>query len=100
MSFYRERIYPHLVTLLGNPKPIAQIRQSIVPLAQGDVLEVGVGTGMNFPLYDAARVQKVYALEPNKGMLLRADEQRSRLTLRVEFLDLPRETHSSIGREC
>jgi 16S rRNA A1518/A1519 N6-dimethyltransferase RsmA/KsgA/DIM1 with predicted DNA glycosylase/AP lyase activity len=67
MSFYRERIYPHLVSLLGNPKPIAQIRQRIVPLAQGDVLEVGVGPGVNFSLYDLARVQKVYALEPNSG---------------------------------
>jgi len=48
MSFYRERIYPHLVTVLGNPKPIAQIRQRIVPLAQGDVLEIGVGAGREF----------------------------------------------------
>ena len=55
MSFYRERIYPHLVSLLGNPKPIAQIRQRIVPLAQGDVLEIGVGPGVNFSLYDLVK---------------------------------------------
>jgi SAM-dependent methyltransferase len=91
MSFYREHIYPHLVSALGNPKPIAEIRQRIVPLAHGDVLEIGVGSGVNFPLYDSARVQKVYALEPNKGMLRRADEQRSRTKLQVEFLDLPGE---------
>jgi ubiquinone/menaquinone biosynthesis C-methylase UbiE len=91
MSFYRERIYPHLVTLLGNPKPIAQIRQRIVPLALGDVLEIGVGPGVNFPHYDPARVQKVYALEPNKGMFRRAEEQRSRTRFQVEFLDLPGE---------
>src|SRR5262244_354934 len=91
MSFYSESIYPHLVTLLGNPKPIAQIRQRIMPLAQGDVLEIGVGAGVNFPLYDSARVQKVYALEPNKGMLRRAEEQRSKTRLQIEFLDLPGE---------
>ena len=91
MSFYRERIYPHLVSVLGNPKPIADIRQRIVPLAHGHVLEIGVGTGTNFPLYDSARVQKVYALEPNKGMLRRADEQRSKIRLQVEFLDVPGE---------
>ena len=91
MSFYRERIYPHLVTVLGNPKPIARIRQRIVPLAQGDVLEIGVGPGVNFPLYDSARVHKVYALEPNKGMLRRADEQRRKTKLQIEFLDLPGE---------
>src|SRR5499433_2398102 len=91
MSFYSESIYPHLVTLLGNPKPIAQIRQRIMPLAQGDVLEIGVGAGVNFPLYDSARVQKVYALEPNKAMLRRAEKERSKVKLQIEFLDLPGE---------
>jgi SAM-dependent methyltransferase len=91
MSFYREHIYPHLVSALGNPKPIAEIRQRIVPLAHGDILEIGVGPGVNFPHYDSARVHKVYALEPNKGMLRRADEQRSRTRLQIEFLDLPGE---------
>jgi hypothetical protein len=64
MSFYRERIYPHLVTLLGNPKPIAQIRQRIVPF-----LEIGVGPGVNFPHYDPAKVQNVYALEATSELL-------------------------------
>jgi ubiquinone/menaquinone biosynthesis C-methylase UbiE len=91
MGFYRERVYPQLVNILGNPKPIAEIRQRIMPLAQGVVLEIGVGTGVNFPHYDPARVHKLYALEPNKGMLRRANEQRSRVEFQVEFLDLPGE---------
>jgi ubiquinone/menaquinone biosynthesis C-methylase UbiE len=91
MPFYKERIYPHLVDALGNPKPIAEIRERMIPLAQGDVLEIGVGPGVNFPLYDAARVKKVYALEPNPGMLRRADEQRRRTNLQIDFLDLPGE---------
>jgi len=91
VSFYKERIYPHLVSALGNPKPIAEIRKRIVPLAQGDVLEIGVGPGVNFPHYDSARVKKVYALEPNLGMWRRADKQRRNTNLEVEFLDLPGE---------
>jgi len=91
MPFYREHIYPHLVDVLGNPKPIAEIRQRIIPLAQGDVLEIGVGPGVNFPLYDATKVNKVFALEPNPGMLRRADEQRRRTNLHVEFIELPGE---------
>ena len=91
MPFYKERIYPHLVDALGNPKPIAEIRERMIPLAQEDVLEIGVGPGVNFPLYDAARVKKVYALEPNPCMLRRADEQRRRTNLQIDFLDLPGE---------
>jgi ubiquinone/menaquinone biosynthesis C-methylase UbiE len=36
-------------------------------------------------------VKKVYALEPNPGMLRRADEQRRRTNLQIDFLDLPGE---------
>jgi hypothetical protein len=31
MPFYREHIYPHLVDTLGNPKPIADVRQRMIP---------------------------------------------------------------------
>jgi SAM-dependent methyltransferase len=70
---------------------IDDIRQRNVPLAQGHVLEVGVGPGVNFAHYDPAKVNKIYALEPNRGMLRRAEEQRSRTQLQIEFIDLPGE---------
>ena len=91
MSFYRNRVYPHIVTALGNPKPIQKIRLQIIPLAQGTVLEVGVGPGVNFPYYDPAKVRKVYALEPNPGMVVRAEKELRQTKLDVEFLDLPGE---------
>src|SRR5262245_9012088 len=91
MSVYGDHIYPQLVRMLGNPKPIRDIRQQIIPLAHGTVLEIGVGSGVNFVYYDSARVQKVYALEPNPGMLRLAEQQRRRTTLDVAFIDLPGE---------
>jgi SAM-dependent methyltransferase len=91
VSFYREHVYPHLVSMLGNPKPIEKIREQIVPRAKGTVLEIGVGPGVNFVHYDQTRVSKVYALEPNRGMLRRAQEQRLRTHLDIEFIDLPGE---------
>lgn len=91
MSFYRNRVYPHIVTILGNPKPVQQIRQKLIPIAHGTVLEVGVGPGVNFSYYDPAKVSKVYALEPNPGMVQRAKSERSRTELEVEFIGLPGE---------
>src|SRR3989442_5615196 len=91
MPFYRDRIYPHLVRKLGDPPPIREIRKRIVPLAEGNVLEIGVGPGVNFVHYNPARVTKVYALEPNPGMILLADRQRRRTKLDIEFLGLPGE---------
>jgi ubiquinone/menaquinone biosynthesis C-methylase UbiE len=77
--------------MLGNPKPIEEIRQRMLPLAEGNVLEIGVGPGVNFVHYDPARVGRVYALEPNPGMLRRAEKQRRKTRLAIEFLDLPGE---------
>jgi hypothetical protein len=47
MSFYRDHIYPHIVKRLGDRKPFRDIREQIVPLAEGTVLEIGVGPGVN-----------------------------------------------------
>jgi ubiquinone/menaquinone biosynthesis C-methylase UbiE len=91
MGFYRGVVYPALVSSLGNPKPIQALREQIVPLARGEVLEIGVGSGANFRYYDQANVQRLYALEPNRGMLRLADAERRRTSLNIQFLTLPGE---------
>jgi ubiquinone/menaquinone biosynthesis C-methylase UbiE len=91
MSFYRDFIYPRLVDMLGDPPPIQKIRQQIIPLAEGNVLEIGAGSGANFPHYDSTRVSKLYALEPNLGMIRLAERRAHRTKLHIEFLDLPGE---------
>ena len=91
MPFYRDHVYPQIVRVLGDPPPIREIRQRIVGWADGKVLEIGVGPGVNFVHYDPARVSKVYALEPNRRMVELAERQRRRTQLDVEFLGLPGE---------
>ena len=91
MPFYRDYIYPQLVNILGDPLPIQKIRQHLIPLAQGTVLEIGVGSGANFVHYDSARVSKLYALEPNPGMIRLAEKQQRKTKLNIEFIDLPGE---------
>jgi ubiquinone/menaquinone biosynthesis C-methylase UbiE len=91
MSFYNHKIYPFLVNKFGNPLPIRKIRQQIIPLAQGSVLEVGVGCGANFQYYDSAKVAKLYALEPNIGMTRLAELELRQTKLAYVFIDLPGE---------
>ena len=90
MAFYRDRIYPYLVSRIGDPKPIRDLRQNVIPLASGTVLEVGSGAGANFPYYDPVRVTRLYALEPNARMIALAEPQRP-ANLAVEYLELPGE---------
>lgn len=89
MSFYQNYIYPYLVDILGDPPPIHKIRQQIIPHAQGTVLEIGAGSGANFRHYDPGKVDKLYALEPNPGMIRLAERRRRKTKLDIEFLDLP-----------
>lgn len=46
------------------------LRREIVGEAQGIVLEVGAGGGQNFPFYDANRVVRVEATEPDEAMMV------------------------------
>ena len=91
MSVYGNQIYPFLVSRMGDPKPIREIRKRIIGKAEGVVLEIGAGSGANFMHYDPTRVSKLYALEPNPGMIRLAERQRLRTQLDVEYLDLPGE---------
>jgi ubiquinone/menaquinone biosynthesis C-methylase UbiE len=77
--------------MLGDPDPILEVRRRVIPLAQGEVLEIGTGTGASFVHYDPVRVHKLYALEPNPGMIRLAERRRWRTGLDIEFLDLPGE---------
>jgi len=79
-----------LVSRMGDPKPIRDLRRKVIPLARGTVLEVGSGAGANFPHYDRVRVTKLYALEPNGRMIALAELQRP-ANLAVEYLELPGE---------
>ena len=66
-------------------------RADIVPLAQGRVLEVGMGSGLNLPFYDTERVEKVWGLEPSEGMRRLAQPRLDQSTVDVHWLDLPGE---------
>jgi ubiquinone/menaquinone biosynthesis C-methylase UbiE len=91
MPFYKDFAYPFFIDKLGDPLPIRKVRQQIIPLAQGKVLEIGVGSGANFIHYDPTRVTRLYALEPNLGMIRLAERKQHLTKLNIEYLDLPGE---------
>jgi ubiquinone/menaquinone biosynthesis C-methylase UbiE len=51
------------------------LRKEIIGQAQGLVLEIGAGNGLNFAFYDPAQVQRVEAIEPDTAMLRYARER-------------------------
>jgi ubiquinone/menaquinone biosynthesis C-methylase UbiE len=94
MSFYERYILPPLINCACGAGPIRRQREKIVPRAQGVVLELGFGSGLNLPHYDAAKVSRVYGLEPSDGMLVRARERAAAAPFPVEVLHETAETLS------
>ncbi len=91
MSFYEERILPHLIDRACSVGQIMKLRQQVVPEARGVVLEVGMGSGINLQFYKPDSVELVYGLEPSEGMRRKATANLARSAVKVEWLDLPGE---------
>ena len=94
MNLWERYVVPPLIGYACGARPIERQRQKIVPLASGDVLELGFGSGLNLPHYDPAKVRKVYGLEPNPGMLARARKATAAAAVPVEILNERAETLS------
>jgi ubiquinone/menaquinone biosynthesis C-methylase UbiE len=88
MSFYRRFVLPTLVDLACSAKPIMRQRERVVPMAQGRVLEIGIGSGLNLPYYQPERVTRLWGLDPCPVMRRRAERAARSLPIDVGLLDL------------
>ena len=91
MGMYDRYLLPRLVSLECSSNPNMKQREKVVPLAEGDVLEIGLGTGLNLAYYDPGKVRKVWGLEPSEGMRNLARKNVVDSEVEVEFIDLPGE---------
>ena len=88
MKFYDEYILPHVIHLACGCKPVIDQRKKILPLAEGNILEGGMGSGINIPLYDPEKVTKLWGLEPSIGMREKAKRRVGAAPFELEWLGL------------
>ena len=86
MGLYSKYVLPRVVHLACSARPKMRQREKLVPLASGRVLEVGMGSGLNLPFYDARRVTKVWGLEPSPEMSKMASAAVEAVAFDVEFV--------------
>lgn len=89
MGMYEEYCLPHVTNCVCGLKPLMEKRRLVVPLAQGRVLEVGMGTALNLPYYDRQKVTHLWGLEPSQGMRRAARKNLQESEIKVQWLDLP-----------
>ncbi|HEV2530766.1 class I SAM-dependent methyltransferase [Phenylobacterium sp.] len=85
-SLYDRFILPKLLGLACSSPPMMKQRAKIVPRAQGRVLELGIGMGLNLRFYDPARVSEVTGVDPSPELraVAEAAERDPGLKVRVE----------------
>src|SRR5690349_22212697 len=86
MSFYGRYVIPWLTHLSMRQEQLLPFRRRVIGAAEGRVLEIGIGSGLNFPLYGGA-VKSVIGLEPSSMLLNMARPRAEAAAAPVELLD-------------
>jgi ubiquinone/menaquinone biosynthesis C-methylase UbiE len=68
MGFYQDRILPFVIHLAMRQRNLAAYRGRVVPAAEGRVLEIGIGSGLNLPFY-SQKAERVIGLDPSPKLL-------------------------------
>ncbi len=84
MAFYDRYIMPRFIDFACGTEAATEQRKRIVGLAEGCVLEMGFGSGLNLPLYDPRRVDEVIGVEPHDVMWSRSAKRRAEASVPVE----------------
>lgn len=91
MGFYQRYVIPRLTHLAMRNEELLPFRQRVIGAAEGRVLEIGIGSGLNFPLYGAA-VTAVIGLEPSSDLLNMARSRAETAAVPITLLDASAET--------
>jgi ubiquinone/menaquinone biosynthesis C-methylase UbiE len=85
MGFYREWIIPYLVQTSMRHEALVAYRERTVSCAAGQILEIGIGSGLNLRYY-GDRAKHVIGLDPSAKLLAMADKADRRTDLSVELV--------------
>lgn len=88
MGLYGRYVMPRLIDYLCADEAISDQRREVVGRAEGIVLEIGIGSGLNLPFYDPTRVERIIGIDPDDALWQLSAERRRDLAIPVERLPL------------
>jgi SAM-dependent methyltransferase len=83
MGFYGEQVVPRFVNVSCGVKGLAPLRHRVCEGLEGDIVEIGFGSGLNIPFYPSA-VAHVDAVEPSDVGWKLASKRLADATMAVE----------------
>jgi ubiquinone/menaquinone biosynthesis C-methylase UbiE len=84
MGFYAKHVLPRAIDLAMTNREAARLRAEWLPHARGEVLEIGIGSGLNLPFY-SSQVRRLYGVDPSIELQRIARKRAASGRLPVEF---------------
>ena len=85
MGFYAKCVLPRLIDLAMRNKDTARLRAECVPQARGDVLEIGIGSGLNLPFY-SSEVRQLCGIDPSIELQRMAQKKAASVPFKITFI--------------
>ncbi len=85
MGFYAKHILPRLIDGACSQPPMTRLRSRYVSQAEGKVLEIGIGSGLNLAHYGAA-VESITGVDPAEELTEKARERASAIPQHVDVI--------------
>jgi ubiquinone/menaquinone biosynthesis C-methylase UbiE len=86
VGFYRRYILPGVLDLAMRQEVLRPYRARIAAAATGEVLEIGVGSGLNLPLY-GREASSVIGIDPSPELLRRAVRRAAAAAVPVALVE-------------
>jgi ubiquinone/menaquinone biosynthesis C-methylase UbiE len=86
VKVYQRLVVPYLVHLSMRQQRLEPYRRRVVPAAKGRVLEIGVGSGINFRFYPDATTA-IVGIDPSPRLLTMAQSAAENTSSRVELIE-------------
>jgi ubiquinone/menaquinone biosynthesis C-methylase UbiE len=85
MGIYADWLAPQICDFAMRNGRLAPYRRRVVSGADGRVLEIGIGSGLNLPFY-GSKVERVFGLDPSPVLIEKAARAGQRAGARLELL--------------
>ena len=85
MNWYNRKILPRLIDTACSQKPMRALRARYVSRASGEILEIGIGSGLNLEHYGPAAVH-ITGLDPAAELTVIAEERARNIAQPVSLI--------------
>ncbi|MEW4468837.1 class I SAM-dependent methyltransferase [Parasphingorhabdus sp. JC815] len=86
-NLWEKHVVPRLIKFTCSQPAVMKDRSKIVPKAQGHVLELGCGGGINLQFYDREKVTKLTGIDPSAELLDYTRKEAANLGFDMDILD-------------